>query len=270
MSFDLASSEKRIFFPETQRGLPDILLPELKHINSQLAEQERVRVGEEALDRLVEIRDLQAELELLRARLERDSVVRSRYDGTVVEVKLGRNEVLKSGASLALLEVTPEDLAKRRPEIMVKDDTGRLTAPQYDDLRLRVIAFLPAATAKKAEKGDPVRIQPGYLDRKAFGYMLGEVTWVSNYPATEERMKRLLRNPTVVQEMQQTGTILEFHIDLKLDGQGQQIWKSLWNAAPFRAVGSQDPAQVSSGTLCAVEVEVKKRRPIGLVFPIFE
>lgn len=270
ISFDLPTGEKTEFFPHSDKGLSDLLMPDMKYLDAKVTDQERARVGEDAVDRLVEIRDLEAELEQLLTRLEDDSVVKSPYNGTVMEVRLNRNEVLKSGASLALLEVTPEDLAQTGPPILVADNSGKLTSPSIEDHKLRVIAFLPAATAKKAKIGDPVRIQPGYLDKKAFGYMEGEVAWISSYPATEERMKRLLRNPTVVSEMQQTGTILEFHIDIEHDGQGQQVWKSPWNNKLFRLMGSKDPVAVNSGTLCSVEVEVKKRRPAGLVFPIFE
>jgi HlyD family secretion protein len=153
-------------------------------------------------------------------------------------------------------------------ELMV--DPGNLVAPGTRLLNLEAldgtidtVVYVPAAEGKKIRKGMQARISPSTVRPEEFGFMLGEVKSVSEYPVTAEGMVRVLRNDQLVQGLTgKGGPLLEVVVDLEEDPT---------TPSGFAWSSSQGPpTEVYTGTIADAQVIVERRKPISYVLPIFK
>jgi HlyD family secretion protein len=99
------------------------------------------------------------------------------------------------------------------------------------------------------------------VKREEYGYMLGEVEFVSNQPATPQGMRRTLGNEILVEQLASQGAPFLVEVDLSEDSTTTSGFR--WSSP------RGPPVRVESGTICVVRVVVQEERPISLVLPIF-
>ncbi len=129
--------------------------------------------------------------------------------------------------------------------------------PAADTLEL--LLYLPALQAKRVKAGMRVEVSPTTMKREESGYMLGTVTYVSDYPATEAALMRNFQNEILVQSLIRDGPVTEARAQLEAD-----------QAAPsgYRWSSGHGPAiRISGGTICLVGVVTKRQAPIELIIP---
>lgn len=171
---------------------------------------------------------------LLESRKQMTAVL-SPYEGRVVDVKTGIGSLVGQGSSLITVE-------------KASADSGGLQA----------VIFVPAADGRKVQPHMTAQITPSTVKREEYGFMFGEVAYVSDYPATSQSMMLLLQNETLVKELMGNAPPTEIRAALL----------PAPNFSGYRWTSPAGPSvAVRSGTLCSAEIVVDEQRPVALVIP---
>jgi HlyD family secretion protein len=185
-----------------------------------------------------QINEARRTLESLYESRKQMTAVLSPYEGRVVDVKTGVGSLVGPGSSLVTVE---------------KTSTGPGT--------LEAVVYVPAAEGRKVQRGMSAQITPSTVKREEYGFMFGEVAYVSDYPATAQSMMLLLQNETLVRELMGQAPPTEIRAGLVPAN----------NFSGYRWTSPAGPAvKVTSGTLCRAEIVVSEQRPIELVIPAFK
>lgn len=194
--------------------------------------------AEQVIDRQLEdrrtlLRDLGLELRDLEAQLAENAHVVSPYEGRVLELAVDRGDVVTPGSAILTLELLSEELM--------------------------AVLFVPAADGKRVEVGMEARVSPSTVQREEHGFLRGEVTWVSEFPATTRGMRRLLANDELVTGLMEQGPPIQVEVSLVPDPRTPSGYA--WSS-------SRGPDQeITSGTLATGGVIIERDRPVDLVLP---
>jgi HlyD family secretion protein len=124
---------------------------------------------------------------------------------------------------------------------------------------LEAVIYIPSMHGKLIRVGMPALIAPTVVKPEEDGYMLGTVTFVSEFPATPQGMQRVLKNDKLVAGLAGGDAPYEVHADLVLDSTTQSRYK--WSS-------SRGPAlTIQSGTMIGARITVESRRPAEMVLP---
>ena len=179
------------------------------------------------------IADLTREVEVLEKQLESESTVVSPYAGQVLEIKVAAGSLVQVGT----------------PIISLHPDVERLEA----------VLYIPAERAKELRPGMEAEILPTTVRREEYGFIRGNVVFVSDYPATEAAFMRLFENAPLVRSLSAGGPVTEVRVDMAIDGTTPSGYK--WSSR----LGA--PVTLSGGTLCVGEIVTRKQSPMSLVIP---
>ncbi|MCL6611569.1 MAG: NHLP bacteriocin system secretion protein [Peptococcaceae bacterium] len=183
----------------------------------------------------VKISETEERIKKLQDDLKLSSEVISQVDGRVLEVRCSKGDIVQPGTPLFSLE--------RR---------GRT-------IKTEVVMYVRAEEGKKIMPGMEAMISPTTVKKEEYGYMLGRVVSVSEYPATGQGMLHTLGNEDLVRKLAAQGASLELHIDLIADDSTQSGFKWTSPKGP--------PLKINSGTLCDGSVKIMEQRPVSLVIP---
>ena len=189
---------------------------------------------EQLLTRGTQLRDLDSQLHEQEAKLKEDVGVVSPYRGRVLELMVNRGDLVTPGAPVLNLEVVSDDLL--------------------------AVIFVPAAMGKRVQQGMLVRVSPSTVNSQEYGYLLGRVNWVAEFPSTARGMTRLLANEALVTRLMASGPPVQINVTLIPDA-----------ASPtgYRWSSSRGPdLKISSGTLAGASVVVRQDHPLNLLLPV--
>jgi HlyD family secretion protein len=182
------------------------------------------------------LRDAERELERLENELRTTSEVTSPYTGLVLEVMAEQGTMVTRG----------------QPMLTVSLDGKAVKG-------LEAIIYIPSVHGKKIKPGMDVQIAPNTVKKEEFGYLMGKVTYVSDFPVTPQGMARVLKNEHLVTALSGDDAPYEIHVDLLPDGD---------NVSTYRWTSSEGPPlRIQSGTMASAGVVVERRRPILMVIP---
>ena len=202
---------------------------ELTAIDQQLAQERSGRMGRSNV-----VEKIRREIELLEADVARNTEVKSPYAGRVLEVMVDAGGLVGEGQKLLTLE----------------PNTGTIEA----------VLLIPAAEGKKVRPGMELSIAPSTVKPEEYGYILGTVRFVSDYPLTPEGMQKVLRNEKLVKTLADEGAQIEVIAELGLDAATDSGFA--WSSS------KGPPKKVATGTVCTASVVVEKKRPISYVIPL--
>ena len=222
------------------------------HATEERLRANRQQLAELRLDRLVmearNARTLQTsehqvaramvELEQLEREMKDMSEIVSTFTGRIIEIMAERGDVAAPGQPLLRL-----------------DRTGRTVK------ELEAVIYVPSAQGKRIRVGMEVRIAPASVAPEEHGYMIGTVTYVSDFPTTSRAIQRTLRNPELVAALSRGDAPYEIRADLQLDPATVSGYK--WSSS------SGPPMDILTGTLCAARITIERRRPVEMVVPLF-
>ena len=163
--------------------------------------------------------------------------VTSPYAGRVLEIKVDHGTSVERGTSLISIE----------------------GLNQQGHVDLVAVLYVAPAEGKKIQPGMQAQISPSTVRREEYGYMLGRVTAVGQFPATSQGMLRVLGNAELVKSLSAGGTPIEVQVELERSTQNTSGYA--WSAQ------SGPPNGVDSGTLCDAWITLSEVRPISLVLP---
>ncbi|HEY0014959.1 MAG TPA: NHLP bacteriocin system secretion protein [Longimicrobium sp.] len=196
-------------------------------------QNQTLRNVQESQTRLTEA---ERELAQMESELRTTSEVTSPYTGRVLEVIVEQGSMVDRG----------------RPILSV-DLTGKAVKA------LEAIIYIPSVHGKKIRPGMEVQIAPSTVKKEEFGYLLGTVTYVSDFPVTPQAMQQVLKNEQLVTSLSGDDAPYAIHVDLLPDPD---------NLSTYRWTSSEGPPiRIQSGTLASAGVVVERRRPILMVVP---
>ncbi len=184
-----------------------------------------------------QISDMTDQLNQLQSKYESGSKVTSPYTGRVVNIMSSIGRTLQPGETIASIELVGKQ---------IKD--------------LEAIVYIPVTDGKLIHAGMDVQISPTIVKKEEFGFMLGKVVSVSEYPATQAQIMDLLGNEQLVSELTKAGAMTEVYVDLITDPSTKSRFKWSTREGP--------PMSIQSGTLCETMITHKSERPINLVIPL--
>ncbi|BAE81961.1 NHLP bacteriocin system secretion protein [Desulfitobacterium hafniense] len=198
-------------------------------LGSQAAMDKDGQGGEPALAGIEEqIRQLRSEL------VYRTQVV-SEVDGRILELNISKGSIVKPGDTLATLE-------------------------QYGDtVKLEAIVYVPAEQGGLLRPGMECQISPTTVNKEEYGYLLGRVNTVAEYPATAQSMMQTLGNESLVTFLAGQGAPLLVKIDLVPDSATESGYR--WSSP----LGP--PMSFQSGTIITTEIITQREKPIHKVIP---
>ena len=179
------------------------------------------------------ISNLQRDLVGAKKELSMAENVISPYDGQVLELKVS------SGSNVAM----------GQPILSI----------QPDDHSLELVAYVSSSDAKEIKTGMEVQVSPSNIKREEYGFMKGEVVYVSDYPATPAALMRNFENESLAKALSSSGPVTEVRVALKGDPETPSGFQ--WSAS------KGPPIIITSGTICTVQIVTKRQQPISLVFP---
>jgi HlyD family secretion protein len=162
--------------------------------------------------------------------------VTSPYDGQVLELKTYAGATVGNGAPI--LSIQP------------------------DEKNLELVAYVPSLQAKEIKNGMEVQVSPSTIKREEYGFMRGEVVYVSDYPATTAALMRNFENESLAKSLSSIGPVTEIRVRLKAAAE---------TPSGFQWSTSKGPSIViTSGTICTVQIVTQRQRPLSLVFPFIK
>lgn len=166
------------------------------------------------------------------------SEIISTYQGRVIELKIKPGSLVNAGLPIVTLELADEESS------------------------LEAILYISPMDGKKVSTDMEALVAPTTIKTEEYGYMKGEVTYVSQYPTTSQQMMLRLQNKELVATLTQGGAPFEMNVSLIPNP------KALSGYTWTSPLGP--PIQVQSGTMCTATITVKKQKPISLVIPWFK
>jgi HlyD family secretion protein len=205
-------------------------------------ENQRNEREREQLNLSLKLATAERKFDQLKERMGRVDIVTSPYSGRVAEIKVNEGEVVERGVALAT--IVPD-----------------VTAPDGSEVQAPLVAtlYVPAANGKKVRPGMGVEIMPATVKREERGYIVARITAVSEVPATQEGMIRVLKNRQLAQTLAEGGSPFEVRAELVPNAQtpsGLQ-WSS--------STGPDE--QISSGSPCKAEVITRSEPVLQILLP---
>jgi len=133
---------------------------------------------------------------------------------------------------------------------------------QPDAQALELVAYIPSLQAKEMKNGMEVQISPSNVKREEYGFIRGEVGYVSDYPATPAALMRNFQNESLTAALTGTSPVTEVRVALTVDPSTPSGFQWSTSKGP--------PIVITSGTICAVQVVTHRQKPIGLVIPFIK
>lgn len=219
-----------------ERGL--LTRTQLMQTQSQLTatEQSIANLRTSAAGRSNRLGQVRGRLRELEGQLETMSQVRSPYTGRVLEMVANPGDLVEPGSHL----VTLED----------------------PDQELKAVVFVPAAEGKKIKPDMSAYVSPSTVRPEEYGFIVGSVSKVSEFPLTPDAVMHRLRNRKLAEELSGRTSPIEVVVTLDTDPEAVSGFRWTSTGGP--------PATVYSGTLCNCSVQVESKRPISYVIPVMK
>lgn len=197
-----------------------------ERFKSQAAVDETRREGER------QVADQQMNLGLLEGQLALHTEVRSPYAGQVTEIQTPVGALTTPGGSVLTLQ------------------------PDGDELE--IVAFFPAQRAKEVAVGMSAQVVPAMVRVEEFGFLVGKVRSVSEFPSTDANIMRVFQNNALAAAVA-GGPVHEVRIALQRDPSTPSGFK--WSSREGA------PVTITPATLCSVKVVTREQAPVTLVIP---
>jgi hypothetical protein len=178
------------------------------------------------------VREEQPVARLLQVETGRAVVVAAADAGRVVDLGASRGDVLAAGAPLMSLELPSQPL--------------------------EAILYVPPDKGARVRGGMAVQIAPASVRQEEYGLLLGRVTSVGEFPATYQRMRRILGSDDLARSLSAGGAPIEIHVELLPSPTSASSYEWTSPGGP--------PITLETGTACSVDVITGEQPPLSLVF----
>lgn len=186
------------------------------------------------------IAEAERNLQFLSERYETQNKIKSPYDGEVVEVLTDAGVVVGAGTPLFKLKnIGAEKLAG-----------------------LKGVLYIPSQDGKKIKKGMEAFVVPSTVQPQEYGFIEGKVTYVSDFPITQQGMMTSVKNDQLAKGLLASGPLFEVHVEFEKDTQSYSGYK--WTSAKGPNVA------IKEGTSCSGKITINQEPPATIVVPAFK
>ncbi len=145
--------------------------------------------------------------------------------------------------------------ASENDYVKIGDTLGVIESPDQD---LLALIYMPLAQGKQISPGMKVEISPSIVNEEDFGFIIGEVVRVSEFPETKESMMRYLHNESLVNLFLQKGTQILVYVKPIKDPNTFSGFKWSSEAGP--------QIKMTNDTLCSATITLRDTKPISFFF----
>lgn len=204
--------------------------------------------------RKLEINKTEASIQYYQKMLKASCEIVSPADGIVSNIEISKDSNIQAGQ--ALMSILQEN---------------ELTS------ELQAIVYVDYSAINYLETGQKVKIAPAISNQANYGYLMGTVISVSDYPATQESITRSTGSPQLAtallnstnsnvaaatskqttQSTQNTKSYVEVKVSLEVDSSTPSGYKWTSRSGP--------PGKLASGIPCSAQVVIRESSPIGLL-----
>jgi len=218
----------------------------LKNLNAlpyaQLMEAETNSAAQEQLIKdtiRLSIADLEQNIQKMQQDLINNSDIVASASGRILEMQIKKGSIVQAGSIICTIGEE-------------KEQTDAFEA----------VVYVPVDQGKRIKPGMEVNISPTTVKKEEYGFMLGNVVSVSQYPASAQGMMLTLGNSELVQQLSGEGAPIEVRVKLIMDSSTESGYKWSTPKGP--------PMVIDDGTFCVGEVKVAQKRPISMVIPFIK
>ena len=225
-----AVKRNRQSFDDARRALFGILRErdELEFIERQRRNQSKARI----IEKESALEAARREVNRLEALIDTHQVL-APVSGRVAELKVSVGSVLEAGDPLLSIK------------------TGEET--------LEALIYVPPAKGKDVEPGMEVLVSPVNTRKEEYGYVVGRVGEISDFPSSLQGMIATLQNPELARRFSVSGPPYAARVTFKPDSSTASGFA--WTSPKGKG------RKLSLGTLVNVEIKTDSRAPIALVIP---
>ena len=185
------------------------------------------------------IDELTEKVEDLKDSIKTDYQLVAPSDGQIASVDVAKGDLVGQGTAVATLAKTGSNVKA-----------------------LEAVIYVPVSEGKKITEGMQVKIYPSTVQKEEYGYMLGTVVDVPQYPVSTETVMATLGNEALATQLTGEGAPLEVRVDLIADE--NTVSGYAWSGKKGATVN------VENGTICSAAVVVANQHPISMVIPILK
>jgi HlyD family secretion protein len=218
----------------------------IERLKSQMAEtsSRKLNVGFDLQQKITlqnqRIAEAERSLQFLTERYDTQSNIRSHYSGEVVEVLTDAGVVVGPGTPLFKLKNQSGDRASN----------------------LTGVLYIPSQDGKKIKKGMEALVVPSTVQPQEYGFMKATVTYVSDFPITQQGMMTSVKNDQLVKGLLASGPLFEVQVAFEKDASSHSGFK--WTSAKGPDIS------IKEGTSCMGKITIKQERPATMVVPAFK
>jgi HlyD family secretion protein len=226
-----------------------------------LLKELEVTTGSRQQTRTDQIAQLEREVAQLQSSLASGRQVKAPVSGTVAEVMVVAPTLISQPVA-RLMTIEPDEGGRLEAVVYVPaKDAKRIKVPEIPPTAAAPVVPEPPLPPPPPATGArvPARVLPLNMRPGQFGQIVGEAYSVQEFPATPDGMNLVLRNQTMVKELNEDGAPFEVRARLQpAPGLPSGLQWTSGNGPPYRIV---------SGTLCKATFEVERKRPVNYVIP---
>lgn len=179
---------------------------------------------------------LEKKIDERKKKLQSSSIIISNETGRVVEVKPQVGDSVTPGTVIINLVKEGEG---------VKD--------------LIALLYVPVESGKKLVSGMEVRISPSTVQKEEYGYLMGRIVSVSEYPVSVHTVTQEIGSSEMATTFVGETASLQVTIDLVNDSETVSGYR--WSTP------SGPPIKIANETACSASVIVEQQKPIEMVIP---
>ena len=201
------------------------LITESEFLNSQ---QPKINIEQQ----ITEVRE---EIAVLNENYQITTQVVANCSGTVMEIPIRQGDFVQQGTTIAII-----------------DTAG-------DENPIEALVYFSGADGKKLVPGMKIGLIPGTIKQEEYGYIMGIVMDVSEFPVSDNYLVSRLQNMALANTFHQIMNPIEARVSIVPDPSTYSGYK--WSS-------SKGPEQkIGSGFICEATVTTETHRPISLLIP---
>ncbi len=182
-----------------------------------------------------QITEAKQQLSIAQENYETATQVVSNYSGTVIEVPVRKGDFVQAGTTIIVVQ----------------------TEARLDTVE--ALLYFPATDGKKIEPGMKIGLIPSTVKQEEYGYILGIVRDVSEFPVSDAYLSSRLQNSSLANAFHEVKSPIEVTVSLMPDFENYSGYK--WSS-------SKGPQQkIGAGYMCSATVTTSKKRPVDLIVP---
>lgn len=219
----------------------------IERLKSQMVEtsNRKLNIGYDLQQKITlqnqRIAEAERNLQFISERYETQSNIKSSYSGEVVEVLTDAGVVVGAGTPLFKLKNQDEDKLSNK---------------------LKGVLYIPSQDGKKIKKGMEAFVVPSTVQPQEFGFIKGKVTYISDFPITQQGMMTSVKNDQLAKGLLASGPLFEVHVEFEKDADSFSGFK--WTSAKGPEIA------IKEGTSCMGKITIKQENPAAIVVPAFK